>query len=168
MTDMREFAKASPARKCATVLAMLWPVALLPGPRATYGSFVVAVIGFFLPVAALPVFGALLVAGFLVAVWSAGEAEHVLGHDANPIIIDELIGQTIALFMVHKSPLAFFVSFALFRVFDVLKPFGAREIQRLPGGWGVVMDDVIAGIVACLAFHGLRIGLAAMGHPLLG
>ena len=167
MTDMREFPKAPPARKLATVLAMLWPVAMLPGPRATYGSFVVALVGFFLPVPALPVFAALLLVGFVISVWAAGEAEHVLGHDANPIIIDEAVGQSLALVFVAHTPLAFFVSFFLFRVFDVLKPFGAREIQRLPGGWGVVMDDVIAGIVACLAYHAARLALAHFGYTLL-
>ena len=45
------------------------------------------------------------------------------------------------------------MSFALFRVFDVWKPLGAREAQRLPGGWGVVTDDVIAGLTACLTLH---------------
>ena len=51
----------------------------------------------------------------------------------------------------------------LFRVFDVWKPLGAREIQRLPGGWGVVADDVIAGLTACGAFHLGRWGARAAG-----
>jgi phosphatidylglycerophosphatase A len=147
---------------------MLWPVAVPPGPRATYGSAVVAAIGFFLPVPPLWLFFALLAVGTAIAVWAAGEAEHVLGHDANPIIIDEAIGQSLALLFVPHSIVAFAVSFLLFRFFDVLKPFGAREVQALPGGWGVVADDAIAGVVSCLAFHGLRFGLMRLGHPLLG
>ena len=155
-------------RNFATKLAMLWPVAVLPGPRATYGSAVVAAIGFFLPVPPLWLFFALLVVGTAIAIWAAGEAEHTLGHDANPIIIDEAIGQSLALLFVPHSWIAFGVSFVLFRIFDVWKPLGAREAQALPGGWGVVADDVIAGIVACLALHALRFGLMRMGHPLLG
>jgi phosphatidylglycerophosphatase A len=147
---------------------MLWPVGLPPGPRATYGSAVVAGIGYFLPVPPLWLFFALLVAGTAIAVWASGEAEHVLGHDANPIIIDEAIGQSLALVFVPHTWAAFATAFVLFRVFDVLKPFGAREVQVLPRGWGVVADDVIAGIVSCAAFHALRFGLLKFGHPLLG
>lgn len=146
-------------------LAMLGPVGLVPGPRATYGSAVVALVGWFLPVPSWPVFAALLVAGTLVAVWAAQGAEHVLGHDANPICIDEAVGQTLALILVPHTPMAFFAAFVLFRIFDIWKPLGANEVQKLPGGWGVVADDVIAGIVSCLAFHGLRWGLGAANLP---
>lgn len=152
-------------RELGKWLAMLGPVGLVPGPRATYGSAVVAAAGFFLPVPSPLVFAALLVAGTLIAVWAAGEAEHALGHDANPICIDEAVGQTLALILVPRTPLAFLAAFLLFRLFDIWKPLGAREIQHLPGGWGVVADDVIAGLVACLAFHGLRFGLGLGGLP---
>ena len=152
-------------RELGKWIAMLGPVGLLPGPRATYGSAVVAAVAWFLPVPSLPVFATLLVVGTLIAVWASGEAEHSLGHDANPICVDEAVGQTIALFLVPHSMLAFFAAFALFRVFDIWKPLGARQIQKLPGGWGVVADDVIAGIVSCVAFHALRWGLAQAGMP---
>jgi phosphatidylglycerophosphatase A len=149
-------------------LAMLGPVGLVPGPRATYGSAVVAAVGWFLPVPPLWLFGVLLVAGTLLAVWAAGEAEHSLGHDANAISIDEAVGQSLALLFVPHTPAAFFAAFALFRVFDIWKPLGAYQAQKLPGGWGVVADDAIAGVVACLAFHALRFGLIRAGYPLLG
>jgi len=58
---------------------------------------------------------------------------------------------------------AFFVSFLLFRIFDVWKPLGAREAQALPGGLGVVTDDVIAGLTACGVFHLARLGLHSIG-----
>jgi phosphatidylglycerophosphatase A len=155
-------------RTLAKWLAMLGPVAMPPGPRATYGSAVVALIGYFLPVPPVWMFCVLLALGTLVAVWAAGEAEHVLGHDANPIVIDEAVGQTLALILVPHNPMAFFVSFALFRVLDVIKPLGAYQAQNLPGGWGVVADDVMAGIYACLAFHAIRFGLAHFGMHYLG
>lgn len=149
-------------------VAMLGPVGLVPGPRATYGSAVVAAVGFFLPVPPLWLFLVLLVPGTLVAVWAAGEAEHVLGHDANPICVDEAVGQSLALLLVPHTIAAFVAAFALFRVFDIWKPLGAHQAQRLPGGWGVVADDVIAGIVACAAFHVARFALTSMGYPILG
>ena len=95
----------------------------------------------------------LLVVGTAIAMWLCGEAEKDLGHDAHPIVADEVIGQSIALLGVPHTPVAFIAAFFLFRLFDVWKPLGAREIQRLPGGLGVVADDVIAGITALAAQH---------------
>ena len=120
---------------------------------ATAGSAVVVVVGWYLPVPALPVTLALLVAGTLFAIWLCGEAEKQLGHDAHPIVADEVIGQSIALLFVPHVWWAFLASFVLFRIFDVWKPLGAQQAQHLPGGIGVVMDDVIAGITACGVFH---------------
>jgi phosphatidylglycerophosphatase A len=155
-------------RQFAKWLAMLGPTGLMPGPKATYGSAVIVGVGWFLPVPPLWLFGVLLAVGTAIAVWAAGEAEHELGHDANAISIDEAVGQSIALLFVPHTLVAFGAAFLLFRLFDIWKPLGAREAQRLPGGWGVVADDVIAGVISCAAFHALRAGLGATGHPLLG
>ena len=135
------------------VLSTLGFIGYLPVAPATWASAVVALAGYFLPVPPLPVAIAILIAGGAVAVWICGEAEKELGHDAHPIVADEVVGQSIALLGVAHDPVSFAASFALFRIFDVWKPLGAREIQRLPGGWGVVADDVIAGLTACFALH---------------
>jgi phosphatidylglycerophosphatase A len=134
-------------------LATLGPAGYAPVAPATAGSAVVALIGWFLPVPSLAVALVLLAAGTALAVWIAGEAEKELGHDAKPIVIDEVIGQSLALLLVPHTVIGFAAAFFLFRVFDVWKPLGAREIQGLPGGLGVVADDVIAGLTACGAFH---------------
>jgi phosphatidylglycerophosphatase A len=140
-------------RALARIIATLGPVGSFPVAPATAGSAVVALAGYFLPVPALWVALLLILACTALAVWSAGEAELTLGHDAKPIVIDEVVGQSLALLFVPHSPLAFFAAFVLFRIFDVLKPLGAREIQHLPGGWGIVADDVVAGLTACGVFH---------------
>jgi phosphatidylglycerophosphatase A len=143
----------------ARFVATLGPIGSAPLAPATAGSAVVVLAGYFVPVPALWVALLLILACAALAVWSAGEAEKSLGHDARPIVIDEVVGQSLALLFVPHSPLAFFAAFVLFRGFDVWKPLGAREIQRLPGGWGVVADDVIAGLTACATFH---LGLLAL------
>jgi phosphatidylglycerophosphatase A len=74
-----------------------------------------------------------------------------------------VIGQSVALLAVPHHPLAFALAFALFRVFDIWKPLGAHRAQGLPGGWGVVADDVIAGVTACAAFHAGAWGVRALG-----
>jgi len=133
--------------------ATLGPAGYAPIAPATAGSAVVAAIGWFLPVPPIGVTLALIAVGTVIAVWLAGEAEKELGHDAKPIVCDEAVGQSLALLYVPHSLAAFAASFVLFRIFDVWKPLGAREAQALPGGQGIVADDVIAGLTACVVFH---------------
>jgi len=147
-------------RALARFIATLGPVGSSPIAPASAASAVVALVGYFLPVPALPVALLLLLAGTAIAVWAAAAAEATLGHDAKPIVIDEVIGQSLALLLVPRTPVAFVAAFVLFRVFDVWKPLGADQAQRLPGGWGVVADDVVAGLAACGTFH---LGLWVLG-----
>lgn len=148
-------------------LAMLGPAGLSPIAPATAGSALIAGIGWFLPVPAVPVFCALLVLGTVIAVWAAGEAEKDLGHDAGPIVIDEAIGQTLALLLAPHRPLVFVAAFFLFRLFDIWKPLGANEAQRLPGGFGIVADDAIAGITSMIALQALLWAQAKLGWTLV-
>ena len=144
---------------CARFLATLGPVGFAPIAPATAGSAVVVVIAWFVPVLAGPAVTAMFVVGALIAVWAAGIAEASLGHDAGPIVIDEVIGQSLALLLVPRTVVAYVLAFFLFRLFDIWKPLGAREIQRLPGGWGVVADDVVAGATACVAYQLIALAL---------
>lgn len=143
--------------------ATLGPVGYAPVAPATVGSLVTVVIGWFVPTPALPVLVAAIVLGTAFTVWLCGEAEKDLGHDAHPIVADEVIGQSLALLGAPHSLIAFGAAFVLFRVFDVWKPLGAHQAQRLPGGLGVVADDVIAGLTSCATLQLLRWGLARAG-----
>jgi len=79
----------------------------------------------------------------------AGQAEKIYQKkDDKRIVIDEIIGLQITMLPVAINVLSLCVGFVLFRVFDILKPFPINNLQRLPGGWGVVIDDVIAGVYA--------------------
>jgi phosphatidylglycerophosphatase A len=138
-------------------IATLGPIGYVPIAPATAASAVVVLVGWFLPVPPLWVALACLFVGIGLAGWIAGEAEKDLGHDAHPIVIDEVVGQSVTLLFVPHDWGAFAAALVLFRIFDVWKPLGANEAQKLPGGWGVVADDVIAGLAACLVLHvGLR------------
>ncbi len=88
-----------------------------------------------------------------ISIAAAHRAEKTLGHDASPIVIDEVVGQMIALWMVPRSWTWMLAGFLLFRLFDIWKPLGANEAQNAPGGFGIVADDVIAGIYACLVLQ---------------
>jgi phosphatidylglycerophosphatase A len=90
-----------------------------------------------------------VIAGFsFLAVWIAGEAERLLGQkDAACIVIDETVGILVSLAGVPLTPLNAAAGFIAFRFFDIIKPFPARWLDaRAPGGWGIVLDDVVAGI----------------------
>jgi len=156
-------------RRPAVLIATGFGIGQVPLAPATAASLAVAILLFaiasFAPsaLAPLPVAAALVVL-LPIAIWSSGEAEKELGHDAHPIVVDEVVGMLasvvgIARFAEPNPAVALFAAFALFRFFDIVKPFPIRSSQRLPGGWGVVVDDLLAGIATNLV---LRI-LAARG-----
>jgi phosphatidylglycerophosphatase A len=98
----------------------------------------------------------LAAAVFPVAVWSAGvSARAHRVKDPKFVVIDEVIGQWVALAgaaaLNWKSYLAAFV---LFRLFDIWKPAPARQLEALPDGWGINLDDVMAGVYAALVLWG--------------
>ncbi len=87
---------------------------------------------------------------FAVGVWSAGRAEVIYGEkDCGKIVIDEIAGMLVTLYLVPFDWRWLLGGFLLFRLFDIVKPFPARRIdQRVKGGWGVMLDDFAAGIYA--------------------
>lgn len=72
------------------------------------------------------------------------------GKDPKIVVIDEVIGMLVSLVAIPKTTQFLILAFVLFRIFDIVKPFPARRIEKLPAGWGIVFDDVIAGIYANL------------------
>ena len=96
-----------------------------------------------------PILAVILVAVVVVGTWAAGEAEAALGaKDPGAIVVDEVAGMTLSVLTLPLTPVVVAVGFVLFRVFDVVKPFPANVAQRLPGGVGVMLDDLIAGLYA--------------------
>jgi len=68
--------------------------------------------------------------------------------DPGFVVIDEVIGQWIALLGIPFDWRHGLIALVLFRIFDITKPFPVRRLERLPGGWGIVFDDVAAGLYA--------------------
>jgi phosphatidylglycerophosphatase A len=96
----------------------------------------------------------------VMSVWFADRAEPVFGRDASKIVIDEFAGFVIAVLLLPKTLLVYAVAFLLFRVMDIVKPFPARRAESLPGGLGVVADDLVAGVYTNIL---LRLMLLARG-----
>ena len=85
---------------------------------------------------------------FFLGVWASNVMEPEWGHDPGKIVVDEVIGQWIALLWIPFTVPNIILAFALFRFFDILKPLLIRKMEALPSGWGVMGDDVLAGIYA--------------------
>ena len=92
----------------------------------------------------------------VIGLWSATEAEHHFGGiDPGPVVIDEVIGMLVTLALHPVNVLGAVAGFFIFRVLDVVKPWPARRLEMLPGGFGVVLDDVMAGVYGNLLIWGL-------------
>jgi phosphatidylglycerophosphatase A len=90
---------------------------------------------------------------FILGVFTSEEFEKRYGHDPSVVVIDEVVGMWISLLFVEKGILNVLVAFLMFRVMDVLKPFPARHFDKMSGGFGIMMDDVIAGVYANILTH---------------
>jgi len=89
---------------------------------------------------------------FAVGTFAADRAEAVLGaKDPPAVIIDEIVGCWVALLAVPPHLVPLLCGFALFRLFDIWKPFPADRVGRLRGGWGIMLDDLVAGTYANLS-----------------
>lgn len=104
-----------------------------------------------------------LVAATLAGTWAAHRAERAIGaKDPGAIVIDEVAGMTLTVAPFALTPAVLAVGFVLFRLFDVTKPFPARVSQRMTGGLGVMVDDLIAGLYALLV---IAISRVVFGWP---
>ena len=84
-----------------------------------------------------------------MAVWVSGISERLLGIDDPPeVVIDEMAGLMLALFLLPLTWSSLTLGFLLFRVFDILKPFPIGRLEKIRGGIGIVVDDLVAGVYA--------------------
>jgi len=144
--------------KLALVLSTWFCIGYSPVAPGTAGSLAAVLIAIFFhrhlgfPAWSLAVFAALL---FFPAVWAATVTARAHNlKDPGFVVVDEVIGQWIAL--AGAAPFSWkgaLAGFALFRLFDVWKPYPIRRLESLPGGWGINADDVLAGVYAGLVLR---------------
>jgi phosphatidylglycerophosphatase A len=151
------------------VLASVFGAGYAPVASGTVGSLVTAVAVWllrFLPVTPERIGVALVVAlvvVVLVGLWAGSRVERVLGRkDPGIIVIDEVAGMLLSVILLPRTIPVLITAFLLFRLFDVWKPFPARESQALTGGMGVMVDDLIAGAYTLVLVMGAR---ALFGVP---
>ena len=151
-----------------------WGIGFLPGAPGTYAAFAALIAWYILylvlPVGALfPTTLALIVATTVIGAWTSRVMERYWGEDPRAVIIDEYIGSWIPALAAPVADdcattalLALF-GFACFRIIDIFKPLGCRQMEKIPNGWGVMLDDALAGIYALVLTWALR--WALLGTP---
>lgn len=124
----------------------------MPGTIGTIAAF--AIYHFLLPDVIFSSIGsnlifiaAVLVSSVLVIPF-INESEKELGHDSGKIVIDEVFGYFIAISFLPVGLITALAGFVFFRIFDIAKPEPVNKLQSLPGGWGVMADDIMAGVYA--------------------
>lgn len=127
-----------------------------PLASGTVGSFVALLIWVILPPMSAAWQITLIASTFLVGIPICTAMEKDYGHDPSQAVWDEFVGQWAALFLLPKTVPILTVSFLIFRALDVWKPFPARSSQKLSGGLGIMMDDLIVGIYTCVLLHLVR------------
>ncbi len=95
----------------------------------------------------------ILVLLFFVGVYTSTEVEKELGEDPSRVVIDEVVGMGISVLWLPTDYRLFLIAFVLFRVFDILKPPPINRSQQLPRGWGIMIDDVLAGVYSLIVVH---------------
>lgn len=144
------FARSGISGKAALILASWGGLGLLPvsGTFGTIGAVPLAI--WMRGLGPLPR-TLLVIAGIAVAVWASHRAGALLGkEDPSQVVIDEVAGFLTAMAFLPCQWTDIGLGFVLFRLLDIWKPFPARQMERLPGGVGIVMDDVVAGLYASL------------------
>ncbi len=97
----------------------------------------------------MPLYLSVTVFLFFAGVLASTEAEKLLGEkDPHKVVIDELVGFLVTMAFVPSGTPYIIAGFLLFRLFDIWKPWPIRGLQALPGGWGIMIDDVLAGVYA--------------------
>jgi len=146
----------------------------LPWASGTWGSLLGLLIALVPGLGATPALLCLIAIGMIVGVPSAAAIARVEGNrlskiaavtkatfqpDGHPapdpsiVVIDEIVGMWVSLLFLPRTFTAYLVAFLAFRAMDILKPLPARQLEQLPNGWGIMLDDVVAGLYAGAATY---------------
>ncbi|MDL1892209.1 phosphatidylglycerophosphatase A [Sphingobacteriales bacterium CHB3] len=144
----------------------------IPWASGTFGTLVGALFFLIPGFADIPVLTTAILVGLLAGVFTSARIASAEGHqltesarrmkerfqpgehetpDPSIVVIDEIVGMWIAMFAIPLSLPGIVVAFFTFRFFDIVKPYPARQVEHLGSGWGIMLDDIVAGIYANIA-----------------
>lgn len=145
------FRKSCFSEKAVLAMSTWFGTGLLPAAPGTFAT--IATVPLILGLNILGIWYSILVliSITVVAVWVSDLSQHLLNRKDPPeVVIDEVAGFLVTMFLLPHTWLAFVVGFVLFRFFDIIKPFPVKKVERIRGGFGIVMDDLLAGFYANL------------------
>ena len=147
--------------KISEWIATCFKVGYLPFAPGTWGSvFSILLWWVILKDLNTYIFGAIIIIFLLIGIVVSNIIIDQSGdHDPSYIIIDELVGQWLALFLIPDGFFNIAISFILFRFFDIIKPWPIRLIEKLPKGLGVMSDDLTAGLITLVLIQVINIYL---------
>ena len=125
----------------------------VPIASGTFGSLVAIVIYIIPGFERLEIIIPAIILLFSYGLFVSSKFEKVYGKDPSQCTVDEVVGTWIALIALPKSFLIVFTTFLIWRVLDIIKPFPARTSEKLPGGFGIMIDDVISGFYTVVIVH---------------
>ena len=156
--------KSQITTRVGLAIASVGGIGYAPIAPGTCGSAIGLLVWWLLPASPI-VQGLTIAASFGMGSWSGSVAERHFGRtDPGQVVIDEVMGMLITLFMNPVGWPGAALGFLLFRAVDIVKPYPANRLERLPGGLGVMADDGMAAIYANLALR----GLLALSHRVIG
>lgn len=134
----------------------------VPKAPGTAGTALAMLIYLLLPPIPPLIYGTILLLSFLLGIWICGKTARDLGvHDHGGIVWDEFVGYWITMFMAPTGLVWALVGFVLFRLLDIFKPWPIKWADKeLKGGIGIMLDDVLAGIMAALCIQAIVVLLA--------
>lgn len=148
----------------AKLLATFGYTGFFPFAPATFATAVFCAIYWFVPGGEWLVHPLVCAVTLIVSIPVSTRMEALYGKDPGCVVIDEIVGIQIVLIMATGvSAAGLLVAFVLFRIFDIAKPYPIARTQALPGGWGIVIDDILAAIYARVL-----LGVIALKFPGLG
>ena len=125
----------------------------IPVASGTFGSLVAIFIYLIPGFEQLHIILPAIVILFTYGVYVSSKFEKVYGKDPSQCTVDEIVGTWIALIALPKTLLIVLTSFLIWRALDIIKPFPAKTSEKLPGGFGIMIDDVIAGFYSLFIVH---------------
>lgn len=146
----------------AKILSTCFGIGYFPVAPGTVTSVVAVLCYWFIPALHHPLLLlSLVLLCTFAGVWAGGVMEAEYGEDPSLVTIDELAGQWMALAFLPEGWLPVLLSLLFFRFFDIVKPGPVDALQRLPGGWGIMADDLLAALLANFASRGVFLLLTA-------
>lgn len=150
LSTLEVFRKSAFSEKIALVLSTWFGSGFFPFASGTFGTL--AAVPLILLLGNLGILNRLFIVliAIGIAVWSSDRAQDLLGKkDPSEVVIDEVAGFLLTIALLPYSVQTLCLGFFLFRFFDILKPFPIKHLEKLKGGFGIVMDDLLAGLYAC-------------------